>query len=76
MLHPEYLFRGTWQENMQDMRMKRRNRGAPRKVTPEQVEEMKKLNRAGVSQRKIAEIFEISQARVSVLIRHGFASRR
>lgn len=73
-VNPDHLFLGTWDDNMNDMRQKRRdrvprigNRGARNanaKLTHDQASEILALARAGVSYSQIAATYGTSKTNV------------
>lgn len=68
-VRPDHLFLGTNAENMADMRAKGRSTYSggrpPRKLTDLEVEQIRQLNEAGVTQRELAQRFGIAQGTIS-----------
>ncbi len=63
--NPDHVFLGTHLDNMRDCKAKGRNKVPPnKKLTTEQVEEIRALAKSGMIQRKIAERFNITQSNV------------
>lgn len=74
-VNPAHVFLGTKGDNARDMVAKRRSLSGERnhkaKLTREQVEEIRRLYSAGeISQQKMADRFGVSQAHISVIVRH------
>jgi len=65
---PTHLFLGSCEENLQDMKVKDRHlkgvKNKRAKLTDEKVMRIHSLSKEGLSQGKIAEIFQISQGQV------------
>jgi len=72
-VRPEHLFIGTQQDNIDDKVQKSRQAKGSRigrtKVTEEQVREIRRLRRDGLTQREIGERFGIAQCQVSAIVR-------
>jgi hypothetical protein len=68
-INPDHLFLGTHAENIQDMWDKKRHpKPKPNnKLSFEQVLEIKELIKKGLPQLKIAEIYKVKQATISLI---------
>jgi hypothetical protein len=70
-VNPDHLFLGTNNDNIQDRTLKNRsnrpfgNKFTPRKINERQVKEIKKFLGAGISRKKISEIYNISIGQVT-----------
>lgn len=62
-VNPDHLFEGSDQDNLHDAAQKGRM-GRPHTLSKEQREEIRNLHKSGLSHRKIASIFNTSQATV------------
>lgn len=71
--NPEHLFLGTPKDNTQDCVRKGRLRpgrvGAPKKLVDSDKSRIRELRVAGLLQREIARLFNVSQVRVSQVLR-------
>ena len=64
--NPLHLLPGTQADNVQDAIKRNRMRHKPRRIfTLEQLKEMKELRATGISQQKIADLFQCSQNTIS-----------
>jgi hypothetical protein len=66
--NPMHLWAGTMRENTEDMLVKGRARGPQRKVSAEQVRELRRRHAAGERQYHLAAEFGISRGHVSEII--------
>lgn len=66
-VNPDHIYEGTAQDNVNDRTIRNRHKGPNRKLTPEQVREIRKLSKIS-AQRDIAKIYKISQATVGRII--------
>lgn len=72
-INPHHLFIGTQSDNMKDMANKMRScigdKNAQSKLTNAQVAEIRDLVGSGVRQYRVAEMYDVSQAQVSRIVR-------
>jgi hypothetical protein len=73
-MNPAHWFLGTAAENTADMLKKGRHRAAPRKTTPEQDEEIRRLISQGASQTAIARQFGVTRIVIARILGLNWAS--
>jgi hypothetical protein len=72
-VNPNHLFLGTLQDNHADMVQKGRHRPHGGKLTAEQVLEIRKLHRDGMTETAIAKLFGVGQTSISkIVLRHSW----
>lgn len=68
-VNPEHLFAGTHKENMHDMIAKKRHKLTVRKLTWEQVREIRKLNATGLYSRPaLAAMFKVTRGSIRYIV--------
>jgi hypothetical protein len=74
-VNPNHLFLGTRHENNTDMATKGRARGAPRKLTDEQVYDIRKLSQQ-LNSVKLAELFGVTSSAIKLILQGARRPRR
>ena len=68
-VNPQHLYAGTHSQNVRDKIERFKGMWGSMKITFEQVLEIRKLHQSGVTQTKIAKIFDIHQTQISRIVR-------